>query len=446
MNRCLGPDRRRSTAPAGACALLVAASFTPSLRGEAVDCSFGVPINRPLLCQRKLKLDIDLEVDGGAGTFTHPLHMLSDYVFVDETLSLDEGKERSVRTFVKSEETFNGEALDPPYAGLEVEYRSDSEAVEWEIRGTRHLAEPFVTRVGRSVSSTSLWVGLPEAAEAGEEYETDFALLVPAFVSDDLEVDSAPGTVELESFEDGIATLKVRMKVVQEGVVSGIESKVVQAFVGRLRVIPAEGRIAELKLRGKVRMEGKGPVRMSGEGEVLVDLSTKIGDAASSARRRKPTFRDNLHRCQPAGVQLELPSYYHKTDGGVERGHGYFRSLDSDHGRAALIVFAIDAPGEPNAVLEATEKQLRAAYGKVSATTVRSPLGSGRAYLFAYDDENIGKGVMRLEYFPHGADRMIVLKLSGSSAKAVRSALNDLASARKTLRPMTPPPSPPEEG
>ena len=417
---------------------LAIAWIDPVHADETYDCSFSVPLNRPLHALRIA--DFDLSASVGKGAIQRPLELKgkSELEFVEETLELSRTTEKTRRRYLRSEDTNNGEASDPPYTALHVEYRRDEKQSEWEMLDGRTVYEPHLTRIGRLGYCTGLWLPLPKEAKVGQSYKVDASTLAPMLVTEELDIDAANSLLELKSFVDGEATFGVKLKISQSGTLEepGVDVKQIYRFVGTMKVRPGEGRLSELKLRGKVEGESAegAALDLSLKGTVNVELTTTVGPDAATAAKRKPKARKNLLRVPHTGVQFELPAYYQKLPGAEENIAMFIRTRDIEKGLCVISVFpqALPAAAEPEFEKGVTESGKK---GKFAA--VRAPLGKGRGVRFTHADGDGDKQMMRIEYFRTSPQHIAIYRIHGAPA-AVKAAAREFQSARKTLRKITP--------
>ncbi len=402
---------------------------------KAVDTSFLPPFNRQLLCTVTTKVKLSTQMTASGGKVTETTDKAAELRFIDVLSKPEKDVSESQRTFLKREETVNGNNHDNPLAGLTAVFTTKDEQVTMGLSGDRVFRKKTIDDFLKTQQSLGVWLDLPSEAKVGKSYKVSVMPLA-AMLLNDPDVGKAESSFTLKSFDakSRVAVFAVTTAVHAKGKEEGVMRACDYELKGELHVAPAEKRILRINLEGTVKgtLTG-GKETGSIEGTCTVELRTAVGDAASKAAKEKPKTRVNTVMPTGLGVTLSLPSYYDCGAGEPADGAYYcLRTFDKGRGKTELTLRSV--PGDTNAAdafFDTFEAQLKKTYAELKTEKVSCDLGAGRAYIFTVKEKG-KEAKLRAELFPCGSS-FLLYRLTAPPAEFSTAEKESIA-ARKTLR------------
>lgn len=394
----------------------------------AVDPSFGVPMDRPLLVTRTV--DLSYEVSGEAGSARS--RYTEETVFVDEHTKLSGEEEKATRKYLRSEATSGKDIADPPYAGLVCEYTRKGDEVGLLLLDGRILPQEHLDRLLGEFDAIGLWIKLPKSLEHDVAFDLDLVGLAQVLGLNGHELSKATGSFRLTSSDpvDLKHTFEGEAEIVEESFVDGYQMTATLSGPCKFVTSRKEGRILSIEFDAKVVLDLE-RYGARGEGDLEIRVTTEIGEEAEKAQKKRGKFRTNIVRARGLGVGMKLPSSYAPLPMEYPE-HAWVRTLESDKGRAVITLQLVEGDNRnPALTFDKIEGSLKKQHPGLITRDARCPIGKGRAY-FIPPDEGAKDDLFQSELYPLPGKNFLLVKLYGPP-KAYLAAVADFEKAKSSL-------------
>ncbi len=412
----------------------------PQGNSERVDTSFGIPVDRPLLCERTLTVEGQLETRVGEKSHTMKAKSTDELEFVDTHEILTKEHVKAVRHYVKTWTTTNIGIADSPLGGSKVEFREKDGDAEIEVIGDRAFPQRFIDQMLRHQYSASVWIDLPSAAQVGKTYKLDLSWIASVLLSNEGPIEEATAKMKLVSFkaENAVSRFEGSATFSESVEVQGVEVSVRYQLKGHIVASSDEGRVRSLSLEGSFQLKGSSrDLKIEGQGTCEIELTTTIGKSAETRKRRKARQRSNVVHLEPHGVTVRLPSYYAPLEREKEHPNhrAFLRTVDVEDGMPQIDFNLADGPTQIAAgpYFKALEKELKKTDPKTRTENVSSSLRPAKAFTFKTKDDEGGVQIIRAEYLTLRPGTLLVARVV-APPKAFRSALRQFIAARKSIK------------
>ncbi len=407
--------------------------------GGGVNTSLAVEIDRPLLCERTLRLAGTVMVDVAGVPVELPIAVRDELVFIDTIEESTTSGVKSSRAFLKAFTEINGEVADPPFNGVRVEYHQVGDNVDVRLPDSV-MPQGLVDAMLRGYRSVGLWLDLPASAAVGGSYDVDLGTLAPVLLSHETVPGEARATLSLESFDPatGVAAFAGEAKLQGTVDVQGIAAT--ETIQGKcvVRTRPSEGRILSLTIDGAASFGGAGiqpgGPKVSGGGKYTVDLSTEIGSDVVRARVRRPQVRQKKVALPALGLELELASSWAQLPPGEVT--GFVQTSGRTMGAVVELQLVAGDTSNPTKFLDEVGAQIRKTHPDVRTQNVMSPIGKGRSFVFSQEEEGAAPLRVQSEIYPFGQQYLIFKLKADPTPSAFGAAVQDFLGVRRSLKPL----------
>jgi len=412
-----------TVAAAAALAALTVAAGT----ALALDPSFGIVMDRPLLVTRTADLHFELRGPGGK----IPVGYSEETVFVDEHTRLSDKEEKATRKYVRSEATSAGDTADPPFAGLVCEYTREGKDVGVRLLGDRILPSEHLDRLLGEFDAIGLSIPLPSSVEHDQEFDLDLIGLAQVLGMNGHTLKKARGKFRLTSSDpvDERHVFEGNAEIVEESFLDGFQTTTTLRGPCKFTTSRKEKRILSVEYDAELALDLE-EYGVEGKGRATIRVTTELGKAAEAALKKKGKFRTNIVRARGLGVGMKLSSSYAPLPMDYPE-HAWVRTLDGDKGQARITLELVEGDNSnPSYTFDKIEASLRKEYPGLIAREARCPIGKGRAYFIPPDstDENL----FQSELYPLPGKNFLLVKLFGPP-KAYQAAVADFEKAKSSL-------------
>jgi hypothetical protein len=404
------------------------------LVGDSFDLSEVARIGEPLLIDVEWDARVQMGLRTHGGDRTESGRDQATLRLVDEFIEL--GREwKATRRYLLSQRTVDGEVRDDELNGAVMTIGITGNQRRAELAGGRAVSEKRLKGILNAIDSAGADVALPDIARIGEEFDLSLAVIAPLLFGLDGKVEESSGKARLESFDTDkkIARIAGKCDLTERDTDKDGELVTYYTFEVVIEMDLAARVIRSLRTKGECSTSGKrfdSPI--TGHAEFTASVRTSGAEHARKAMAAAPSYRDVVHKLDPVGVSLKLPSHFFETRG-TDESEPQFSSWLGE-GRqvtVALKSFTIGRDSMDAAMRRVEQDLVKVSPEVVTPKDTHCGLGKGRGITFVNEGKHFD-----VEMYPLGKNRILRVRVYGSETtkKALQQELTRFRASLQSIR------------